>query len=705
MQDCLLSEEERGRMRRKVAEEAWAAAIVDRLREANDRDTDAPATPYETQHLYSAATTAARQARDIALVHVATGETTHLGKLVELFRTEFRLDAMETPLDSAPPANIDPVNAASAKNWQMAQWSYGLMRSGFFYAYDLLRGHTVWSAGGLDERIETRFAEVLSAQKSCLADVRGWANTNTWYAATCAVLGAMLDDEEAVELAIDGPLGFKAILGLLIDGQIWPEPISYGNHYVGCVLTVIAEVARHTGREDLYAWQTGTGLSLKSLYDGLLGLLFAHGRIAGHGDGGGTSEYANVRAVEAYTAWNHPTDRLWNHRHTRSGNKLEIAYRAYRDPRYAWVLSQDPGRDTWDAEFFGYAALTHGLPLGQAEPPEATSRLWRHFGAALLRGDESAGYWNGTAPAVYVRDGQPQGHGHNDPANILLNAHDRNLYPDLQYKWNYQARVDPATGQSLNPTPYSKMRFSHCTVSVDFAESPGHHRHLAAIRRTGPMQVTVAYDTSVHLRRTIGVTPEYVFDWCCVGQVVGAHAKPEHTIDYHLHSLGLPELAGVSDLAAYTTLGEEYGLGVIDTRSDAPGNQWIRPGVAGRTDGAWQAVMREERPLDPVQPRGVRLHVLGEPGTQVITGDVPDYVSMEGWDATQPEEGTPARFGLLVVRRRAAVTEFVVIHQPFCGEAPAPLEVSRRAETITVVGPGFADRIDLPRVRCRREQG
>jgi hypothetical protein len=701
-----LNPSELNEIRQKVEREQWAADLLRRLQESISRDALEPAVPYETRQPYGNAQSYGRKARDIALVHVIEGDETYLDELVDLFRNEFRLEAMDEVLDAERPPGISELNASSVKHWHPSQWSYGLFRNGFFYAYDLTRDHQIWRKDGTGERVEQRFQEVLDVQKPMLATARGWGNTNTWYAATVATLGAMLGDEEAVDLAINGPLGYKSMLGMLQDRQFWPEPISYGHQYVKDVLTAIAEVARHTGRGNLYAWETTDGVSLKDMYDGFLNMLFANGRLAAHGDGSGTTPYPDsVPEDQRFTTWWKRGHELWNYTGNRDGNTFEIAYRAYRDPRYAWVLAQNPARDAWDHELWGYAGLTHGIPLEETQPPEATSGVWRAYGATLVRGDETDDYWNGDAPAVYMCTGHPQSHGHSDGANIVLNACGRNLYPDLQIKWNYQGRIDPETGENCNPTPYSKSRIAHNTVSVDCSDpGPSHLAQLGAVQRSGPMKAVTLMDVDLPLRRTIGVTPEYVFDRVCVGRLAGPEQKYEHTYDYHLHGLGLPELNGVGELTPYTTLGEEYGMGPIDTRSDAPENQWIRAGVSGSTDDQWWAIMREERPRDPERPRGVRIHVVGEPETQVITGNVPDYVSMDGWDATQPEDGSPGRLGLFVVRRQAVATEFIVIHQPFCGQAPAPLELSHEKDKLEVGRQDFHDVIDLKTWRCRRQE-
>lgn len=680
-----------------MREQPWAAVLLQRLRESTDPDSLRQRTAYEKALASNPSRDQSRIARDLALIHAATGEEQPLATLVTLVESLFQLDDMSSTLGEW--AGADPCEPNRHRvQFGGENWSFGLMYGGCFYAYDLTRQHPIWAIEGRGERLETRFRQVLDAAKWRQRRQRSWRNTACWYSATVAVLGAMLDDDEAIEIAIDGPLGFKAILSILQDGGLFPEPIAYGHGYVKCVLTIIAEVARHTGAEELFPWQTSEGVSLRSMYDRFMEMVFADGRLAGHGDSGGGSEHARTPAhVESGAV-----ARLWHHEHGRGSNTFEIAYRAYRDPRYAWVLSQTPGRATWDHAFFGYSALTHGVSLGPTESPDATSKLFRQYGGAIIRGDETPNYWNGTAPTVYLR-GSTQPHGHHDTGNILLNAFDRNLYPDIQYPWDYQDRLDPQTGENLNPGRFGKTRIAHNTVSVNFNDNVGDFPQLAALRRSGPMTIAVLYHIENQIRRTIGVTREYVFDWACVGLVSHTLRHDKHTYDYHLHSVGMPDLTGVHGLEPYRTLDQEYGLGPIDTRSEDPDNRWIYPGIRGTTDTLWHATMVEHRPLDPTEPRGVRLHMLGEPDTRVITAQTPDYVNVEGWDASQPDDGEPNRLGMLVVRRHAVTTEFLAIHQPFCGSTPPPLDVQRQGNVLSVSGPGFYDRIELTAMRCHRD--
>jgi len=88
----------------------------------------------------------------------------------------------------------------------------------------------------------------------------------------------------------------------------------------------------------------------------------------------------------------------------------------------------------------------------------------------------------------------------------------------------------------------------------------------------------------------------------------------------------------------------------------------------------------------------------------VLSGNIPDRITDEGWDATQIENGGPGpgRRGLLLVRRRAAATEFIIVHQPFCGRKPDPLKLSREGDLLHIQGTDFRDEIELPFVKCRR---
>ena len=115
MRHALFDASEVEEMRHRVAEHKWAAGILDVLRQSIRRDPRQPTMPYETVQPYTEAKALARQARDMALVHVITGDEAPLEKMIEYFRKEFRLDAMDQILDAEPPASIGRLNAKEVK--------------------------------------------------------------------------------------------------------------------------------------------------------------------------------------------------------------------------------------------------------------------------------------------------------------------------------------------------------------------------------------------------------------------------------------------------------------------------------------------------------------------------------------------------------------------------------------------------------------
>src|SRR5262249_3847081 len=104
--------------------------------------------------------------------------------------------------------------------------------------------------------------------------------------------------------------------------------------------------------------------------------------------------------------------------------ELEIAYKRYRDPGYAWLLSLNPQRDAYvrtsltgagTGKVWGYAALTHGEPLPEKlTPPAAPGGVYPGQGIAVLRADESPSYWASGGPMAVLRLGSAIGHGHRD---------------------------------------------------------------------------------------------------------------------------------------------------------------------------------------------------------------------------------------------------------------------------------------------------
>ncbi len=194
----------------------------------------------------------------------------------------------------------------------------------------------------------------------------------------------------------------------------------------------------------------------------------------------------------------------------------------------------------------------------------------------------------------------------------------------------------------------------------------------------------------VNQKRVLGLAREYLLD------ITTAESDEPHIYDYHLHGFGALTLENVSALERYDKLGEEYGLGRIDERPSSPGNVWIRPGQKGEARGDWSARFVDDDGF------GSHVTVLGGEDTEVFSSNTPYHVSERGWD-DWPEDGVRRALPLLLVRRRACSTTFVVVHQPFEGVS-MPRVIGREGDTLTIKGKGFTDRITLPEVSCVRVQ-
>lgn len=666
MSTCLfLNRSEIRTIRKKIEKHAWARDLYRRVeRNARKRSVaDDVEKIWARGHL----------SRDKALVYAIGGDDRHVPDVVDELRGMFNIDELDEPLDG------------------VELWLYGLYRANHFWAFDLVKDHPSLR-GELRRSFEAQFANILETQMAQVTD--DWdsrGNTRLWYLCTIGVLGFLLGRKDAVAMAIDGKWGFKSALENLRDGLFWPEATVYGHHYVGCCLTMLAEASRHNQGEDLYHYVSASGNTLKALYDGPTKLLFADGRVASHGD---LSTNADpVSKKEKHTGHDAPDTFLFNNRSYRETNRYEIAYRVYRDPVYAWILSQNPKRDHWDHTFWGYAALIHGVPLGKKSPPTAVSSVYPEYGVAILRTDETPAYWKRKPPSVYVRNGCPMAHGHFDQFNIVLNAFGKNIYPDWFIQWDYSKGVF-TRGKRLNRLFFCGRTLAHNSMIVDCTEPKEREgMALSPVARQGEMTtLTVEGSTypGVTQKRTLGLTREYLVD------IFEAKSRKQHTYDYLLHSFGRLTAAGLTSRRPIKRPGAQYGLAEIDLETSRPANVWVRPGTRATCKADWRATFKDTDGI------GCRVFVLGEPGTQAILTDTPWYVSSWGWD-DPPADGRVRKMPFLIIRRKAKRTVFVVVHQPF-RQKPARMSVSLADDVLSISGKGFKDEICMSSMAFSRSE-
>lgn len=618
----LLTPEDLADIRARVETFPWAAALLEAVR------ADAANTSGQVPE--------DRCVRARGLLWAVTGQSVSLPETADTMIRHFKCESSDPPGLEVHDGN----------------WGFLMANGRHVWAFDLLRDHPAFPAARR-ETLERYLGRVLEAKKKLLSQ---WTwlpnNTGFWDVANTAVLGALLDDRDAIALAIDGPFGFKHALTLLRDQRFWPEPQPYAIGYVIASFLLIAETSRARGGEDLYAYRGPEGQSIKGLMDSWLELTFADGRMANVGD---QSEHASGTGTpDAPTGKTTRDNHLFSRDPACAVPYYEIAFRRFRDPVHAWILSHVPKRDSNDGFVWGGTALTHGLPLDDVRAPAAPSIVCPEYGCAILRADETPSYWHSGAPSLLLRKGNWMNHGHNDHFAIVLNRNGRNLYPDWFLQWDY---CNGIFTKGRNRTPMTPSIVGHNTVVVDCRQPDVHNNVIYPWKCEGPFgpgfteiqrrdgRVAVTLEGSVYAdvsqRRTLVLSRDRCED------IFALSSPCVRTYDYVLHGFGELSLTGAASPEPYEGLPAEYGLAGVDSeRSDAD-NQWLHPTRRTTAEGDWQAEFRDS---DGV---GIRAHFSGAAGTQVFL------------TATPRVAGEPRRLPVLIVRRQCRKTEFAVAHQPF----------------------------------------
>jgi hypothetical protein len=343
---------------------------------------------------------------------------------------------------------------------------------------------------------------------------------------------------------------------------------------------------------------------------------------------------------------------------------LIAAYNASADPRYAAFLSLVPG---YKPDFVD----RRPLPAKVTVPP-APSRVWPEFGLAMLRSDESAGYWtNPRALAVFQVMTRGYGHDHRHKFCIMLHGANRLFYPDC------------------NAVQYENMAFgwtrnSVCKNTLVVDEQDTRDAAPTGIRHDFTPEVKFlatsadAVYQGVEQARALVLTGDYLLD------LFSAHSAVPHTYDYLLHSFGKVEPARPAAFRPSTALRKRYWP--IDALKSTT------------TDDPWSLdlVIKEQPPAKT--PGGAKAHygkawydhtarlrltMAGEPGTLVAHGVWGEDLARR---VAGRYKGTPGarldRLSMLAVRRKARDTVFISTHEPHANaERPRIRSVTRLARS------------------------
>ncbi|MBI3947580.1 MAG: alginate lyase family protein [Armatimonadetes bacterium] len=634
-------------IREKIRRHEWAGHLYQRLRAQAD-DTlrggheydlyyDRYAYPGTVAHLVW---TTGRRVRDVALAAVISDEPRYADYVREVL--SYYVDHF-----AGKPITLD-------------SFTDGAGGINLCWAYDL--AHDRFSEADR-EGVEDFLLRWARGAQGLLAERPAPHNISFWGRTFCGVVGYTTGDRDLIEFALEAPGGFKDVMEKgMRDGGIWREANAYHMSYVSSAMAALAEAALHGDGVNLYHWRSPNGSSMKGFYDACLALAFpVELRVTTHGNNSSQSPF--VSHGETHTGHQIGDYFLANDRDGRDWNKYDLAYHRYRDPAYAWVLARNPARDAWDHSLWGYLALTHGAPLPERiDPPAAPSMVFMETGLAMLRADESPAYWTSGCPAVSVRFGQHAGHGHRDPFHITFHGRGRLLEPDWFRQWDYTNFENRRGGNS--PTPFSIGPVGHNTLLVDKKPMEPLTQPLTVVEHefgaaAKVIRISGSVYPGVEQTRTLALTGEYLLD------LFEVRADEEHTYDWILHALG--ELSCPGPAFSPFDLGADLGFGVIDIRRpDGAENRWLRNGMRADTVEAWEATwwQGEDAAWGRKEGAGVRVTMIGAPGTTVYSAETPLYVSGSG-PADEPADGKRRSIPLIIARRHGRNTVYIALHEPF----------------------------------------
>jgi hypothetical protein len=424
-----------------------------------------------------------------------------------------------------------------------------------------------------------------------------------------AMAGMAIQDKELLQWGFHrtlpwGPARggyFRVLESMLKDGGPWNEapiyPIAQSD------LLVMALMSRYRTLYDGQEWfarRLPGGGSVKGLMDYYLDTTYPAEksedgrrawRVATVGDGS-THAGGDLFLVQPVKQ---PADRLLH-------DALAAAYAVSGDPRYAAFLAEVPG----------YAAsLWDNRPLpAKTAWPEAPSRLWPESGFAMLRSDESPGYWlSDKALAAFQILSRGYGHDHRDKLAITLHAAGRLFYPDND--------AIPYENQAIG---WSGRGVAHNTLIVDEQEPadapPTDVRHEFSPEVKFLSTSASAVFPDVDETRSLFMTSDYLLDF------FRASSPFPRTYDYLLHGLGTLRPVRGPALRASDALGGRYRL-LDGVEAATSGDAWsfdfdaggaaLRVTMAGEPDtlvarGAWGQELarlvvasRKRVPMDPIQ--------------------------------------------------------------------------------------------------------
>ncbi|HCR16935.1 MAG TPA: hypothetical protein DIU35_05580 [Candidatus Latescibacteria bacterium] len=631
----LITVEEIAQVHSRAQAEPWAKKALDRILDAADRVlAEPPDIPEGVSADHRGVSSAAK---DVALAYALSGEERY-----RKYSRKVLLHYAEV-YTSFPLVRNKRSRLTSFSSLYESRWYIPLV-----YAYDLLYE----SLSSVErERVE---AGIVRPGLDCFVvwdygtDPRAtdWHyrcyNFQAWHLAAIGLAGFCLQDQKLIDYALESRFGFRHHIGHDIndDGLFWERALGYHQFTLSAFLD-LTEAAYRCGM-DLYTLEVSDTYgpsddirelnypvdgdngpkTLKMMFDAPFYYPFPDGSTANIGDS----------SMQMFLG--HPLYR--------------IGYARCKDPKYAWLI-----------EHKGYGpdltALIHGLPgKGIPAPVLGTGRfgntgrtvlgstLYPATGYAILRQDEL----DRDATCVLLNYGPfGGGHGHPDQLNMVLYSDGKQWIRDFG-SFSYNGHPMKLKGE------WTAQTVSHSTLTVDgISQHPQGDRDSAwpsddiASPANGELQtfevdslLKVAsascdrvYD-GVRLERTLALFDGLVVDF------YRAESDAAHQYDWVMHVDGAPDAISVPLAQSEIPLGERCGY------------QHIKDVERAKVNVDWTAGWRDD------EGRGLRITLLGEPGTEAIRA------------RSMTNRGDEFA-STLIARRNATNTVFAAFLEPYRGES------------------------------------
>lgn len=435
----------------------------------------------------------------------------------------------------------------------------------------------------------------------------GINNHLAWHKMMLGLLGLFYQRDDLVQYALHGPRGVVPLLddGIVDDG-LWCES-SLCYHFTAIIpMVYLAHALRSVAYpQDLYTIKTPQGRNLRQSFDAVFGVLFPDGLIPPIGDAYGRRVKLQDEFLYVY------------------------AYKAYHDPRYAWLLQ--------NAKSARPETLFLGFDIKNPEPPKIKTRLYPEHGYVFLREREDQHYWNSDSWCAFLTYDKSGVHANQDKLSLMLFGCEKLLTPDVEARATVPHAFSAKVQRELN-----RSALSQNTVMIDRRDQRGigellsleefrdlpHEKTAAAADRKGLLY------QGVKQSRTIIVRPEYVLD---VFQIVSDQL---HEIHWITHALGNLQNQKSS-----------LQLKPSEFRLPGPGH-WLRNFSEAKSDNDFWIAWQE----DDVR---FKMTVADQPDTRILSCGYP-----------QTDQPDCPLIPMLLLERRAAKTIYAVLYQAGRKELP-----------------------------------